>query len=265
MAIRPYRSSPKFNALFFGPAGNGKTTLAYSAQKDPRMTPILAINFAGNPQSVRVDESVTQVIEVDTPNDIKDVTDALAKGSKTLFKWPTDQIKTVIIDTLTQANRAALNTVQGTDLKDIAKLSSEAQKMMMQQYGQVLNWLTLAAFIFSQKVTQHSIVTCQEKLDDYSPTKYPNLTGQAVGEVTGYYNIVGRCSHAVHFSDPEKEAIAKLIGVSKNDLKFILQTTPGNGIPIAKVQYEGHTVPPYMNNTTITEILNRIPCFNESK
>lgn len=264
MAIKNYRPDSKFNMLIFGPAGNGKTTLAYSAMNDPRMTPILSVNFAGNPQSVKVNDQV-QIVEVEHPSDIKDLVDAFQKGSDKLFRWPTSKIKTIIIDTLTQANRAALNAVQGTELKDMAKLSPEAQKLMMQQYGQVLNWLTLAAFIFSQKVTQHSIVTCQEKLDDYSPTKYPNLTGQAVGEVTGYYNIVARASHATFLSDAEKAAIANMLGVKPNELKYILQTQPGMNIPIAKVQYAGHTVPAFMNNATISDILDRIPAFNEVK
>lgn len=266
MAIRPYQvAKPKFNMLVFGPAGNGKTTLAYSAQNDDRMWPIVGLNFAGNPQSVNVNTDRVQILEVDTPQDVKTVIDALEGKSKTTFKWPAAEVKTVIVDTVTQANRLALTSLQGLDIKDVAKLSSEAQKGMLQQYGQVLNWLMLVTHWLSQKATQHSIVTCQEKLDDYSPTKLPNLTGQAVGEVTGYYNIVARASHATFYDDAQKAAIAKLIGVQKDELKFILQTQPGMNIPIAKVQYAGHTVPAYMNNTNITEILNRIPAFCEVK
>lgn len=267
MAIKPYRvEKPKFNMLVFGPAGNGKSTLAYSAQDDERMWPIVAVNFAGNPQSVKVNTDRVQILEVDAPQDMKTIIDALEGKSKTMFKWPAEQIKTVIVDTVTQANRLALTSLQGLDIKDVAKLSTEAQRGMLQQYGQVLNWLMLITHWLSQKATQHSIVTCQEKLDDYSPTKLPNLTGQAVGEVTGYYNIVARASHITYFDDAQKKAVAEIAGVKDvKDLKFILQTQPAMGIPIAKVQYAAHTVPAFMNNPTISEILNRIPAFNEGK
>lgn len=252
---------PLLRFLVYGRPGAGKTWFAGSAALDERTAPVLYLDAAGNPESLRGFAQRPDVIRVEELRDLNDPYRWIAGGQKPdvpfaqRFKL-NPPYRTLVIDHVTDVQRMSFNVVQSTDSLLPGDLGPKAD---WDAHGQVLRqMLRFAKLYFTLPL--HVIMTAHEKniyKDNELVYIEPMISGQSASALPGYALAVGRMINGL---DALREDVAALkeLNVNRQDLKegspvmFFGPTARFAG----KDQYNAFGR--YLTNPTVTLVMDLI-------
>ena len=217
---------PEIKCILFGLGGSGKSTLAYSANIVPELSPVIGINYGGNPDKIMRGDKPPFVIDCDAVEDIDSIYQYLVTGQKdekfrAKFGLPKDLIfKTLIFDTVSDWQRMRIEQLVGPDKEDII---SQAKAPEATKHGAGIQSSTLRmARKLMVDLPLNIILTFQQQtvVDFTTGNTFtrPFLYGNSRDYVTGWAKLVGRMErgkdgvHIVHWEE------ATLNSVTKNQL-----------------------------------------------
>jgi hypothetical protein len=247
---------PYLRLLFYGKPGSTKTRTAASASLDERTAPVLMLNAAGNPLSIRDYDPAPTIIDLEELADVNAPYDWIRGGQKENHpfckKFELEPpYKTLIVDQLTDLQRMSFAHVTGS--KNIGP-GDYPQRVQRQHFGSVLSQMVnFAKLYFSLPI--HVIMTALEKttVNDMTGavTYSPLLWGQSDTEVPGYSYVVARL---VHRSQVSKNVLKIVEDADKNTVSVAF-FIPG-GTFYAKDQYGA--LGTYMADPSIARMVDLI-------
>lgn len=262
MAKRNYIMQSRYiRAMFYGKPGSTKTRTVGTATLDARTYPVLWLNAAGNPESIRDYSQVPDIINIEELKDINTPYNWIMQGQKTCkfteeFGLLNDgPYKSIVVDQVTDIQRLSFDTVmKQPDLGpgDIGKHSDRRDF-----YGVLGQMVRFAKLYFD--LPMHVFMTCLEKQTvnevtgavSYSPL----LWGQSDTEVPGYALIVSRLVHRA----ATKKALLKVIEDSTGDetIHSVALFKP-SGQYLAKDQLSNGRLGDFMQDPTVTKMMDAI-------
>ena len=240
--------------LIYSPPGHGKTSMLGTVIGDPRLSPMLLIDFEAGVQSIRSkcrqvkldqlgkvkpDLNKVDVVKVTTWDDFDLVHNFLAKGEH--------GYKTVGLDSVSEMNYMNLQeAIEDGKLKDSRHDPDVAEQ---RDYLRSATQMRRLIRCF-RDLDLHTIFTCGSQEAQDPNTKLmqirPALTGKLALEVPGLVDVVGYLAVS-ESEDKDGNAV-----VSR-----ILLTQP-TGKYMAKDRSEGGRLSPYLENPTLPKILDII-------
>ncbi len=226
-----------FRALFYGKPGSTKTRTAYTAVFHEDFSPVLGLNAAGNPISIREYDPQPDIIEIEQLADVNAPYDWILGGQ--LKNHPlvkqfdlNPPYKTLVVDGITDLQRMSFAQVTGN--KDLQP-GSHPVKVQRQHFGSVLGQMVNFAKLY-YSLPIHIIMTSLEKtvVNDMTGavTYSPLLWGQSDTEVPGYAYVVARLTHRAGATKKELRVVEDVT----DDTTSIAFFKPG-GTFYAKDQY----------------------------
>lgn len=203
--------SKHIKTLVYGYPGSGKTHFCGTFALDDRSSPVLHVDCAGNPSTLRNLDAMPDVISIDKFSDLNYIYDWLVKGQPTNHPLVTQMnltpgYKTLVFDGISDLQRYSFDAVMGEEGKDIA------DKPRAPEFGDwrgVLKQMTAIAHRFFS-LPMHVVVTAWEyvKTDEYGQTRYrPFLQGQSIDTVPGYALCVARLIHKSRVNGAMEKAL----------------------------------------------------------
>jgi hypothetical protein len=247
---------PYLRLLLYRKPGSTKTRTAGTAVFDERTHPVLYLNAAGNPISIREYDPAPDVIEIEQLKDVNEPYDWIRKGQpenhpfvKRLDLNP--PYKTLVVDQLTDVQRMSFAHVTGN--KNLAP-GNHPERVQRQHFGSVLGQMVNFAKLYFD-LPLHVIMTCLEKTTvnelTGAVTYSPLLWGQSDTEVPGYAYCVARL---VHRSQTSKKVLRIVEDVDDSTVSVAF-FTPG-GTFYAKDQYGA--LGPWMADPSIPKMVDLI-------
>lgn len=163
--------------LIYGPSGFGKTSLIGSAMLDPRLAPVVVLDYEGGTSVLR--GSGAKVLPIRSWEDFSSAYQMLAEGNH--------PFKTVAIDSLSEAHIFAL-----LDRLDNRPNRKNTETLDMQDYGTAQTQLRRLMRMF-RDLPYHFIGTAlaNEITDIREGTvKVPAMQGKLATEVLGLFDVV---------------------------------------------------------------------------
>lgn len=243
--------------LLYGQPGSGKTRTAATANLDPRTGPVLHVDCAGNPVSIRDYSPLPDILRVDKMSDLNLIYDFLQKGQKpehTIVKeyGLKPPYKTLVFDGVTELQRYSFAAVTGQATRGPGDIPTAYQR---QHFGSVLSQMTNFARLFFS-LPMHVIITALEKeeRDEGTGSFYyrPLLLGQSAGEIAGYAFIVARMVHRARLD----VRTLREMGDAINAPTAVVALFQPAGRYYAKDQTGA--LPPYIIGPTVGEVYNRV-------
>ena len=248
--------------LLYGAPGSGKTRTSGTAALDERTSPVLWLDMAGNPTSIRKYKKLPDVIEIDALVELDPIFWWLHAGQPKDSQvpqelgLPEDHIpyKTVVIDGITETQRMSFKIVTGSSDIGPAGFPKLAER---QHFGKVLAQMINLAYRF-YKLDMHVIITSLEssKTNEMTGavTYGPLLWGQSAGEVGGYALMVARLVNRARL---QGGTLRMVEGALKDEGELVsVALLQASGTCDAKDQYL--TGLPYMVDPSIPKILDEI-------
>ncbi len=201
--MKPFESKATKAKLFiYGNPGAGKTTFLATAASDPRTAPVLWLDAGGNPESIRRNEKLPSILQLESIKDFNIVYDWLKKGQPQEHQLatelelhnllPDEPFKMLVIDGFTEVQRIMMNEILGTHTKPPG---ASLGQMEIQQWGEVLRRMVHIVSLF-YKLPLHVAVTSLESVHYESMTSRPvfgpMFQGQSRTEVPSFALAVGR-------------------------------------------------------------------------
>lgn len=258
--MKPYNpqlAAPTLKLFVYGDPGGGKTTLFGTAMDDIRTSPVLMLNCAGNPESIRRRNSMPFIVTLEKTVELNDIYDWFLHGQKQehpfvakLKEWgsPYTTFKSIALDSLTEYQRIALDEITGNTNK---KLGDDLKPADRQMWGQALARLTkVARLLYGLEGVSVFMSALESRNTDESGVSIigPNLWGQADKEVPGYALLAMRLvktSSIVVTSERAKHGASKRVGFLDEAARFF-----------AKDQYGD--LPPFIDDVTVPMLMNKI-------
>ena len=263
--------SPFLKALLYGQPGSTKTRTSATAVYDEEFAPVLMLESAGNPLSLRDYDPQPTIFSMEKLTDYNSVYDFLLQHqpAKHAFRKMCsdagipleDYYKTVILDGSTEVQRFAFDViVPGTDVPPGDLPASYEYSHYLRVLNTMLNWSDK----FIRTLDMHVILTAledehQEKSGELKVR--PLIWGQSRGEICGYAYLVMRLAPVGTVIDTRtKSVIANDLVEAKasQTVGFVKATNTF----YAKDQYgmrdEDGQLMSYMFDPTITKIWDSI-------
>lgn len=183
--IRDPQDLTLMKVLLYGPAGYGKTTLLATAMEDPRLSPILVLDYEGG-TSVLGGTKV-KVFDVKGWDDFNQIYAILASGDH--------PFKTIAIDSMTEAHMASLLgrlDVNTRNRKDPDALDMNDYGIALTQTRRLLRTFRDLPYHFIATALSQDVVDPRE-----GSIKKPNLQGRLADEAQGIFDIVAYLSRDV--------------------------------------------------------------------
>lgn len=262
--LRKLQQTPFLRAIFYGEPGATKTRTACSAALDPRTSPTLVINAAGNPDSIYKYESHPDIIDAVNIKDFNAPYDFFAKGQpenhvfRRTFELEhfagNDPYKAVVLDQLTDIQHLSFSAIMGAT--KIGPGDFPTKREYSHYYGALHQMNNLVKQYFS--LPMHVIMTAQEMIKNDEETGQARarvmLDGQASVTAPSYAMMVCRLQRTGSISP----RIAKALKAAKQEPEWAVGWFQELGNWHAKNQYAGSTLGDYMCDPTITDILDGI-------
>jgi len=216
-------------ALFYGAPGSTKTRTAASAVFVPELSPVLMLESAGNPLSIRDYEVLPTIFTMDKMKDYNYPYDWLLNGQpakhpftemceKAGIDLPNKPFKSVFVDGMSEVQRFAFRTiVPGRD----ASPGDVPTAVEIQHFNAVLAMMVNWAYKYI-KLPMHVMLSSleAEKQSGTAGAIYrrPLLWGQSQGEVASYVYLVMRLTTSEYLDSRTKSVVASdLAEVSSSD------------------------------------------------
>lgn len=185
LPIAPVSERPlTINALIYGRPGVGKTVLAGSAAAVDEMGPVLFIDIEGGTLSVRSRYPTVEVVRVDSWMSMQKVYDQLRREKGGGFK-------TVVIDSLTEAQKFSMNEIMRTVTN--ANPDRDPDIPGIKDWGKSIEQIRKMVRLF-RDLPVHTIFTAHEATDKDERTGavlvHPSLPGKLANEVAGFVDMV---------------------------------------------------------------------------
>lgn len=249
----------RLKVLLYGLPGSTKTRTACTAALDPRTSPVLLLNAAGNPVSLMDYAAVPDVLTLESLADLNEPFDWLYRGqpADSTFVKRYDlhpPYQTVILDSITEIQRMSFRSQTGF----VGPGSFPAKVERQHFYNTLGQMINLASLFYS--LPYHVILTALERdeRDEQSGTVHygPLLWGQSDKEVGAYAYIVARMIHRAALTDQvAKKLLAEAEDPINKEVVSVALFTPSG-----KYQAKDQTgkLGDYMVNPTITKMLDAI-------
>lgn len=261
--MKPYEPEKDITIKLFayGDPGAGKTTMTSSLLDDPRTSPVLWFNAAGNPHSIRRRPVQPTMLTIDNPTDLDEPYDWLVAGQPEKHSFVahclnmnvtlTPPYKSFVLDSATEYQRICLDKIMGNDK---VKIGGTLASPEFKHWGQVLGQLTkMARLLYGLPMTV--VITALERPDKDEQTgafQYsPGLYGQARSEVPGYSLLTMRLVRKSKMLSKEKD-----IKNDEGDVAYSVGYIDQTGKFLAKDQYAA--MPAVMPEPTMPKILNAV-------
>lgn len=192
--------SPYLRLLLYGIPGSLKTRTAGTACLDERTSPVLWLDAAGNPVSIRDYPEHPDIIMVEELKDLNDPYNWIREGQPANHPFVKrfnlrPPYKCLVVDQITDVQRLSYNLVTGNTTTGPGDIPKAHQ---IQHFMGILNQMVNFAKSY-YSLPLHVIMTAQEKTETDTTTgltrNAPLLWGQADTEVPGYANVVARMVH----------------------------------------------------------------------
>lgn len=249
-------SAQYLRVLLYGQAGSTKTRTSCTAVFDERLSPVLYLNAAGNPVSIREYDPQPTIINIEDLKDFNDPYTWIRLGQPAnhsfakMFGLKTG-FKTIIIDQLTDVQRLSFKVVLGAD--SIGPGDFPAQREWS-HYNKVLYQMVNFAKLY-YALPIHVIMTALESDREESPgvTRIvPALEGESRNEIPGYAQLVGRLVNEAVMRPALAKVIEKEYSAPSDAVLFLKPS----GRFVAKNQYGG--LPDVLVDPTMTTIMDGI-------
>lgn len=254
------RDIPYLRALFYGIPGSTKTRTVGTACLDPRSAPVLWLDAAGNPISIREYDPGPDIIKIEELKDLNDPYVWIKQGQ------PKDHpfckqfnlnppYKTLVVDQITDVQRISYELVTGNTTGGPGDLLKPHQ---IQHFLGILNQMIRFVKLYYD-LPIHVIMTALEKNERDDMTgmvrSAPLLWGQSDTEVPGYAYLVGRLVHRAVVSSGLLKVLEDSADEQAQEIASVAFFLP-SGKYVAKDQYGA--LGSYMANPTITKMLDKI-------
>lgn len=205
--MKPFESNAtKLRLFIYGDPGSGKTTFLGTSAFDERCAPVLWLDAGGNPESIRRNEKLPTILQIESIADFTIIYDWLQKGQQEDHKLtaelarfdllPDEPFKMLVIDGFTEVQRILMNEILGTHKKLPGESLGQLER---QQWGSVLRRMIHIISLF-YKLPLHVAVTALESIHHESmsgrPVFGPMFQGQSRNEVPSFALAFGRLMRA---------------------------------------------------------------------
>lgn len=217
--MKPADKSKKLvKAMLYGAPGTKKTRTAASAVFVEEMGPVLILEQAANPLSIRDYDPAPYIVTIENMKDYNEPYDWLIKGQPeqhvfaTWLKqnnlWCDEPFRTVIIDGISQVQTFAIRAIKpGIDAKpgDVPPFTE------LRDFNALLSMMTNWAYKYMMLPDMHVILTALEyEKQDKAGNIYrrPLLWGQGESMISSYAYIVMRLTSSEYMDTRTKSAVA---------------------------------------------------------
>lgn len=175
-----------FKILIYGESGVGKTVLAGSACVVPEMAPVLLLDIEGGTLSLRRRYPEVDAIRIKTWSDLVKVWEALKEGKH--------HYKTVIVDSLTEAQKIGLATIMKRAVIKAREEGNERDPDLpgIGEYGKSTNQMRALVRCF-RDLPMNVIFTCLAARDQDKKGNWhtrPSLTAKLSSEIAAFMDVV---------------------------------------------------------------------------
>ena len=201
--MKPFESNAtKLRLFIYGDPGSGKTTFLGTSAFDEQCAPVLWLDAGGNPESIRRNEKLPSILQIESIVDFSIIYDWLSKDQPKDHKFaselarfdllPDEPFKMLVIDGFTEVQRILMNEILGTHKK---LPGASLGQMEIQQWGAVLRSMVHIISLF-YKLPMHVAVTALESVHYESMSGRsvfgPMFQGQSRNEVPSFALAFGR-------------------------------------------------------------------------
>lgn len=175
--------TPWFNFLVYGDPGVGKTMLCGSALAVPEMNPVLFVDVEGGTLTLRSKYPETDVVRVNSFDDVQKVYDDLYKGNS--------GYKTVVLDSLTEMQKFSMYGIMDAAVKKDSDRDPDLPGIG--EWGKNTNQIRRMVRAF-RDLPMNCLFTCLSM--DSRDTKTgvvtikPSLSAKLSNEIAGFVDIV---------------------------------------------------------------------------
>jgi len=271
-SINLNEESALLRCLFYGDSGSGKTTLIGSAMNCTQTSPLLVLNFRGQPASLRWYDPQPLVFDIEELGDLDLFYEWIAQGQPRPATvpdrepWPTifgyldklgvDSFKSLAIDGLTHVQRRSFQEITGKDDKwsfgDIAvKYDFDTWNKTLEHMSRISDeFFKLPIHMFMSALVRHSEMPALG-----TENLHPLIKGQAAYEVPSHALLLGRLVNITSLTYQqvvEAKKYADNEGGQPNNIFNVLVLRGGTNF-VAK--WQGVLDPPeYLPNPTISKL-----------
>ena len=223
---RPDLEERFLKVLLYGAPGTTKTRTGASAVFVPEMSPVLMLESAGNPLSIKDYKPLPTIVTMESMKDYNYPYDFLLRGQpnkhpfrewceKSGYELPDEPFKTVFVDGMTEVQRFAFRVVipgRDTQPGDVPAATE------IQHFNAVLAMMVNWAYKFIKLDMNVILSSLEAEKQDKSGAIFrrPLLWGQSQGEVSSYVYMVMRLTQAENMDIRTRAVVANELAEVKN-------------------------------------------------
>lgn len=240
----------QWNILLYGPPGSGKTRLLGTAVDDPRIYPLLVLDFEGGSRTLKgINEDRVKPVLIDDWKDYDTIFDYLSHD--------THPYKSVAIDSISETHIYALLNIVDEELEKSDKRTDELE-VQIQDYGKAMVMLRRLLREF-RKLPMHCFFTALARTGSIpreGSMLLPAMFGQMANEVSGMFDVSSYLVNERVSGAPYKDKNGKPKRDVTIERRLYLQGVEGMRVKVRTNWND--TVPPYIVNPSLTTLFDTL-------